>query len=48
MDGSSGTYKMIFCSVEIEFRVIDTGGEDGSSEGMVIVENINDDLDLDI
>ena len=44
---SSGTYKMIFCSVEIEFRVIDSEGEDGSSEGMVIVENINDDLDLD-
>jgi len=47
-DGSSSTYKMIFCSVEIEFRVIDNGGKDGSSsEGMVIVENINDDLDLD-
>ena len=44
MKGESSTYKMIFCSVEIEFRV-DTGGKDG--EGVVIVENINDDLDLD-
>jgi len=45
-NGSSSTYKMIFCSVEIEFRV-DTKDKDGSSEGVVIVENINDDLDLD-
>lgn len=38
---------MIFCSVEVEFRVIDSGGEDGEGEGVVIVENINDDIDLD-
>jgi len=43
----SSTYKMIFCSVEVEFRVIDSGGEDGEGEGVVIVENINDDIDLD-
>ena len=48
---SSTCYKMLFCSVEIEFQVRSNNNNDTKNDGVgggvvVTVENVNDELDL--